>query len=346
MKTRQYIFHGSKGVKNLSPIHFGERYLVTEQFWYKMYEDTPNGRITFENERERLADVADIPNTAKMTDAGDISVGAHDKLVTMLAIEMPFYKGKGLDVIFRSSNPDHLKLEELFTMANDMLTALSKMERKGIIHNDIQPRNIIRTKNGGYLLLDFGNSVQVGEEPDERFIKGTPGYVAEEKKLGKVSVKGDVYSFGKILSDFIHHGEQLGVSYPPDLERIIRKCTEETEPEERYSKFEDLAVAFSSMERKLNEQVNKKAKKQIKIHTKGVGRIINRNKWRYSACGWLSGIFNTLSAVILAAAIIIGGLGTYIMLREDDGTEVLVNGRPSILNDCRVVMHDYKNNTK
>lgn len=80
---------------------------------------------------------------------------------------------------------------------------------KGIIHNDINPKNIVKTKdadgNDKYVLIDFGLSFSSNENVRQSKIEeGMPEYKAPEKWDGyKVLPASDIYSFGATVYELL-----------------------------------------------------------------------------------------------------------------------------------------------
>lgn len=73
----------------------------------------------------------------------------------------------------------------------------------GLLHRDIKPHNIQITPEGGVRLLDFGiaRASFDGREAHSTFgeLKGTPGFMAPERRAAIDLPAGDVYSLGVVL---------------------------------------------------------------------------------------------------------------------------------------------------
>jgi hypothetical protein len=151
--------------------------------------------------------------------------------------------------------------------------ALVEAHRFGIIHRDLNPRNVLITRAGHPVITDFGVALRLGEEdrltrPGERV--GTPAYMAPEQIEGDLPALGpptDVYALGVILyllltgrlpfraADFdtlrtrILEGEPARPSalrhdVPPALEHICLKAMSRR-PADRYANARELADALT-----------------------------------------------------------------------------------------------------
>ncbi len=133
-------------------------------------------------------------------------------------ISMEFVEGETLEKRMNS----YLEQEKFFptkeacSIIRNVLEALNYAHIQGIIHRDINPRNIIVSKDNSLKITDFGVAkiILPEESKPERPILtqltqdfsfiGTPNYVSPEQiNLKQVSGKTDIFSAGVILYEMI-----------------------------------------------------------------------------------------------------------------------------------------------
>ncbi|MBI2345731.1 MAG: sigma 54-interacting transcriptional regulator [Deltaproteobacteria bacterium] len=91
-------------------------------------------------------------------------------------------------------------LQVVLDYAVQICRALSYIHRRGIIHKDIKPPNILVTAGactGTVKLLDFGLAKHLAAA--EKFVAGTPAYMAPEVRRGLADERSDLYALGVIL---------------------------------------------------------------------------------------------------------------------------------------------------
>ncbi|MBI3271544.1 MAG: protein kinase [Planctomycetes bacterium] len=111
---------------------------------------------------------------------------------------MQFIDGQSLEDMVRQRR--RLPLLEATRMVKDATKALDAAHKKGIIHRDIKPDNIMITKDGVVKVTDFGLARAAEGESQVSMagqVLGTPYYMAPEQCEGrKVDGRADIYSMG------------------------------------------------------------------------------------------------------------------------------------------------------
>ncbi len=98
----------------------------------------------------------------------------------------------------------HTRLDSCVRQLIDGVLAL---HADGHLHCDLKPSNVLVTRDGRAMLLDFGvvqQLVRHHEQDDERFIIGTPAYMAPEQAAGEpLSPPADWYAMGVMIHEAV-----------------------------------------------------------------------------------------------------------------------------------------------
>lgn len=110
---------------------------------------------------------------------------------------------------------------EVISVAQQMLDALSYLQRLEIIHRDVKPANILEVSPGWYKLCDFGFAIK-GEGKLSTTGVGTPYYLTPEMAVSaEYSFKSDIWSLGVSLYALLYDTMPFdGMDYISCIEAI------------------------------------------------------------------------------------------------------------------------------
>ena len=117
-----------------------------------------------------------------------------------LALCMKYIRGRTLDDIVRADGP--MNADEALVVARAICAALGAVHHAGVLHRDVKARNVMRERQGHYVLMDFGAGVI--QRPDGssagEITVGTPLYMAPELFENHPATRAsDVYALGVLL---------------------------------------------------------------------------------------------------------------------------------------------------
>jgi serine/threonine protein kinase len=148
-----------------------------------------------------------------------------------MGLVMEYIEGRTLDEYIKE-RPSKKERNRIFT---ELLSAVEYLHKRGIVHNDIKPENIIITRTDNTLkLIDFGLA-----DNDAHYVLRTlgcsPRYASPEllNQSGEVDARSDIYSIGLLMR------ELLGGSL------VANRCTKQL-PKKRYVNVGQLRKAWNN----------------------------------------------------------------------------------------------------
>jgi formylglycine-generating enzyme required for sulfatase activity len=93
--------------------------------------------------------------------------------------------------------------EEAIRVTVEMLKALGYLHEHGIVHMDVNPRNILFDAGGTAKLADFGLAKFMESKSQVKRVGGTPGYMAPELYRERVYPESDLWSVAIVLHEML-----------------------------------------------------------------------------------------------------------------------------------------------
>jgi len=115
-------------------------------------------------------------------------------------LAMPYYEGGSLSQ--RIGDRGRLRIDETVELAAQLGRGLDELHRRGVLHRDVKPSNVLLDAEGVAALSDFGlaRATDWTRLTAEGQILGTPHYLAPELIEGReASAASDVYALGCVL---------------------------------------------------------------------------------------------------------------------------------------------------
>jgi serine/threonine protein kinase len=175
---------------------------------------------------------------------------------------MEFVPGRNLAVALRSMDGP-FSVAATVRVGLDVLEALEVAHRSGIIHNDINPKNILQDDHGMIKVCDFGLASHVARDVGpSRTVAGTLAYMAPERISGEHgTVRSDLYALASTLFHLVTGAAPFGTRpreamrgharepmprsplVPPSLDRVLRRAMEK-DPAARYPSAQEMHEAL------------------------------------------------------------------------------------------------------
>ena len=151
--------------------------------------------LRFEREAQ-AATALTHPNIVDIYDVGDYK-GHH-------FIVMEYVQGRTLKQVVQARGA--LLKEEAVDIMKQLCSAIAEAHKRGIIHRDIKPQNVIVKADGTIKVLDFGIALAKGsmQLTQANNVMGSVHYLAPELAKGEsASVQSDIYALGIVLFEML-----------------------------------------------------------------------------------------------------------------------------------------------
>jgi len=114
---------------------------------------------------------------------------------------MEYVEGMPLDRVLEKGT---LPLPRACAWIAHAAEALDIAHKRGVIHGDVKPANILITNDGKVKLTDFGMARVARREARDSALLGTPAYWCPEQIMGRPQdARSDIFSLGVVLYEMI-----------------------------------------------------------------------------------------------------------------------------------------------
>ena len=237
-------------------------------------------------------------------------------------IVMEFVEGENLEERLRRDGP--LAPQAAIGVALQVVAALEAAHRRGIVHRDIKPHNILVNREGRVKVTDFGiaKAIAASSQTETGLIMGSVHYFSPEQARGDpAGPQSDLYSLGCVLFEAltgrrpfeganpvavahkqIYDPPPLPSEFRPDLpeevESIVLKCLEKSLAR-RYASAAELRSYLENARERLAERTSRERSRRAPAAT---GR-----RWR-QALAWV-GLVIAIAAIAAAAYFLLAQRG-------------------------------------
>jgi serine/threonine-protein kinase len=250
------------GGGGMADVYFAEQALLARRVVIKVLHahlgKDPEIAERFRREAEAAAQLCH-PHICPILDYGDV-----DGIVYTV---MPYYEGGSLaDTVQKHGNVD---MPLVAAAAAQVACGLDYAHRRGIVHRDVKPDNVLFDEDGNAIITDFGIATARfhGRLTASGRAMGTPHYMSPEQAMGKlIDGRSDVYAMGIMLYESLagyppfDGADSFSVGYkqvherpvpldeankrvPGVLSAIVMRCLEKS-PGDRYARGWELADAL------------------------------------------------------------------------------------------------------
>ncbi len=114
---------------------------------------------------------------------------------------MEFIQGQPLEKLLERGS---IPCSKACAWAAEVATALAVAHRKGVIHGDVKPANILITEDERIKLTDFGMARLASRDSKDTPLLGSPAYWCPEQIVGKPQdARSDIFSLGVVMYEMV-----------------------------------------------------------------------------------------------------------------------------------------------
>ncbi|HLM86922.1 MAG TPA: protein kinase [Solirubrobacteraceae bacterium] len=197
----RYRLDGRLGYGGMSTVHLAldlrlERQVAVKLLAEHLAED-PTFVSRFQREAQAAARLVH-PNVVQVFDSG------RDERTGQYFIVMEYVEGSSCAEILRDEG--WVEVQEALSIIGQACEGLHYAHRHGVVHRDVKPGNLLRAREGGVKLADFGIAKATEESSITQVgsVLGTAAYLAPEQARGEeAGPSADLYALGVVAYQLI-----------------------------------------------------------------------------------------------------------------------------------------------
>jgi serine/threonine protein kinase len=196
----RYLLSGLLGTGGMAEVFLAHDRMLDRDLALKVLKEqyAKDERFVRRFQKEaRNAAALNHPNVVQIYDQGRAEDGRY-------YIAMEHMTGGSLEDLILRRGP--LGASEAARLASQVAEALHAAHRRGIVHRDIKPQNVLLDKAGNAKVADFGIALAASRTSTSgtNLLFGTPSYMSPEQAMGeRVGPESDLYSLGVVLYEML-----------------------------------------------------------------------------------------------------------------------------------------------
>jgi serine/threonine-protein kinase len=197
MQVGRYQLYETLGVGATSRVLRGFDPMIGRPVAIKLFpSDLAHGEARERFLREaRVVGQLSHPNVITLHDMG-IEDSTHTPYLVM-----EFIEGSPLDRLLEKGT---VPLPRACAWVAHAAEALDAAHKRGVIHGDVKPANMLITADGKVKLMDFGMARVAKRDSGDTPLLGTPAYWCPEQIMGRPQdARSDIFSLGVVLYEMV-----------------------------------------------------------------------------------------------------------------------------------------------